>query len=107
MTCPAKWSYTLSSREGAQEQKEAIVANYQGQTKKELLALIRKDIPPCKIGIKGNKILAKRLITHLRDLIEEVEDGDFHPTNSQKKELNHLIKELKAHVLNGNISISP
>ncbi len=91
---PRQVVYTLSSREGAQEQKEAIVANYQGQTKKELLALIRKEFPLARKD-KRKQNLAKRLITHLRELIEEAEEGDFHPTNSQKKELNHLIKELK------------
>lgn len=37
--------YTLASREGLQEKKEEIIRNYQGETRGELLEIIRREFP--------------------------------------------------------------
>ncbi|AAF39668.1 Virulence plasmid protein pGP6-D-related protein [Chlamydia muridarum str. Nigg] len=42
---PRQAVYTLAAREGTQEKKEAIIRNYQGETKGELLEIIRKEFP--------------------------------------------------------------
>ena len=42
---PRQAAYTLASREGSQEKKEAIIRNYQGEPKAELLEMIRKEFP--------------------------------------------------------------
>lgn len=42
---PRQAIYTLASRNGSLERKEAIIKNYSGQAKKELLKLIRLEFP--------------------------------------------------------------
>lgn len=42
---PRQAIYTLASRDGAYEKKEEIVRGYQGESKQELLALIRSRFP--------------------------------------------------------------
>ncbi|EPP34764.1 hypothetical protein CP10139811_0683 [Chlamydia ibidis] len=42
---PRQAIYTLASRQGSQEKKEAIIRNYQGESKGELLNIIRKEFP--------------------------------------------------------------
>lgn len=44
-TMPRQAIYTLASREGALEVKQNIVENYKGETKAELLSLIRTTFP--------------------------------------------------------------
>ncbi|WP_375793817.1 pGP6-D family virulence protein [Chlamydia sp. 12-01] len=42
---PRQAIYTLASRQGPQEKKEAIIRNYRGESKGELLDIIRKEFP--------------------------------------------------------------
>ncbi|ADH18291.1 pGP6-D family virulence protein [Chlamydia trachomatis] len=42
---PRQAVYTLASREGSQEKKEEIIRNYQGETRGELLEIIRREFP--------------------------------------------------------------
>ena len=42
---PRQAVYTLASREGDLEKKEAIIRNYQGETKGEILEIIRREFP--------------------------------------------------------------
>lgn len=42
---PRQAVYTLASRQGSQEKKEEIIRNYRGESKGELLELIRKEFP--------------------------------------------------------------
>ena len=42
---PRQAIYTLAARQGPQEKKEAIIRNYRGESKGELLDIIRKEFP--------------------------------------------------------------
>ncbi|MEF9496863.1 pGP6-D family virulence protein [Chlamydia sp. 04-14] len=42
---PRQVIYTLASRQGPQEKKEAIIRNYRGESKGELLDIIRREFP--------------------------------------------------------------
>ncbi|WP_201456436.1 pGP6-D family virulence protein [Chlamydia sp. 17-3921] len=42
---PKQAIYTLASRQGSQDKKEQIIRNYKGETKDELLSIIRKEFP--------------------------------------------------------------
>ncbi|AFS28525.1 pGP6-D family virulence protein [Chlamydia psittaci] len=42
---PRQAIYTLASRQGPQEKKEAIIRNYRGESKGELLDIIRREFP--------------------------------------------------------------
>lgn len=42
---PKQVMYTLASRQGPQEKKEEIIRNYRGESKGELLDLIRREFP--------------------------------------------------------------
>ncbi|BAE80827.1 Chlamydial plasmid protein pGP6-D-related protein [Chlamydia felis Fe/C-56] len=42
---PRQAIYTLASRQGPQEKKEAIIRNYRGESKGEILDIIRREFP--------------------------------------------------------------
>ena len=94
---PKQVIYTLSSRKVSQEEKETFLQNYKGETKKELLSLLRHAFPLSKHDKRSSSLVENTLST-LRALEKELHKGSFDPTEDQKLELNLLLEKLKAHV---------
>jgi hypothetical protein len=89
---PRQAVYTLASRDAPFEKKEEIIRNFTGGTKKEMLALIRKEFP-LEITDKRSEDRADQTIKLLRQALEHLENKRFKPTPSQKKEIADLLKK--------------
>ncbi len=90
---PKQAIYTLASRPAPLEQKEAIIKDYKGQPKHEILALIRQRFPLSQTDQRAPNLShqAKVLLNHLKSLFE---DPNFKPTLPQKNDLKALLKNL-------------
>lgn len=94
---PKQVIYTLSSRKISQQEKEAFLQNYKGETKKELLTLLRHSFPLSKQDKRSSRLVENTLST-LRSLVKELHTGSFDPTEPQKIEMTKLLEQLKSHV---------
>lgn len=92
---PKQAVYTLASREGSLDTKEEIIKNYSGQSKNELLELIRTTFPLAK-GDGRAPNLAEQLIVQLGRLSKLLNDGQLTVTKSQKKIVKELLEEIEA-----------
>lgn len=92
---PKQALYTLASREGPLEQKEEIIKNYNGETKQELLELIRKKFPLASTDRRGQDFAA-HTITVLHKLHQFLSENAFAPSKKQKKTIKELLKKISA-----------
>lgn len=92
---PRQALYTLASRSGPFEDKEQIIRNYVGQTKQELLSLIRNTFP-LQEEDRRKQNLPNNSITSLARLLKQFQDPDFRPNPKQKKALSDLLHSLLA-----------
>lgn len=93
-TMPRQAIYTLASREGSPEKKEEIVRNYKGQTKQELLHLIRSSFPLDEKD-KRREDVGENLITALKRIKHLCESNKVKLTTAQKKVFIELLHELE------------
>lgn len=91
---PKQAIYTLASREGEQEKKEAIVKSYMGEPKRTLLEKIR-DTFPLSFGDKRGKKMTDTLIRHLEQLQKTISSPRFSPSKVEKKELLQKLSQLR------------
>ena len=93
---PRQAIYTLASRDAPFEQKEALLKNYNGETKNEVLNLIRKTFPlDDRDGRKED--LGEQALLALKKLEELFNQKRFHPSDEQKAELKILLAALLQH----------
>jgi hypothetical protein len=90
---PRQAIYTLASRDAPFEQKEEILKNYNGETKKEVLKLIRKTFPLDEQDGRKEDLSTQALLS-LQTLDELFQEKRFHPTPEQKTELHALLTKL-------------
>ena len=90
---PRQAIYTLASRNGNAEKKQEIIRNYSGETKKELLTLIRKIFPLAATD-KRLPDIANQVIVSLKKVKDLTEMSSFRPTNKQKQLLSYLLEQL-------------
>jgi hypothetical protein len=91
---PRQAVYTLASRAGQSSVKEEIVKNYQdGQTKQELLSLIRKAFPLDRDD-KRLPNVAGQAVSSLKRLLDLFSHPLFHPKEDEAKEIKALLKQL-------------
>jgi hypothetical protein len=93
---PRQVIYTLASRNGDSTKKEEIVKNYNGQTKQELLNLIRTEFPLNEFD-KRLPNLTAQAITFMKKSRELLKKPLCVPSATEKKTLQELIAQL--HVL--------
>jgi hypothetical protein len=94
---PRQAIYTLASRDAPFEQKEEILKNYNGETKNEVLTLIRKTFPlEDRDGRKED--LGNQAVIALKKLEELFIQKRFRPTEEQKLEIQTLLGALTQHV---------
>jgi hypothetical protein len=90
---PRQAIYTLASRSGSSEEKQEIVNNYSGQTKQELLNLIRKEFPLDRDDRRiGN--LANQMVSSLKRLNDLVDHPLFTPSETQRQHILNLMNQL-------------
>ncbi len=91
---PRQAVYVLATREGSLEQKQAIVENYQGETKAEMLSLIRQTFPLQQTDKRQQKI-GKTVIQNLHRLYEELKKAPQELTGNQKQQILALLKQFQ------------
>lgn len=90
---PRQAVYVLASRMGSLEQKRAVVENYQGETKAEMLTLIRQMFPLNQVDQRKQKI-DKIMIHGLQRLYEQLKQTSQDLTNGQKHQILVLLKQI-------------
>jgi hypothetical protein len=90
---PRQAVYALASRTGPLEKKEAIIQNYNGEPKQELLLMIRKEFPLSKDDKRAGDLADTAISTLLR-LCALLKNGSFSPKMPQKKMIKQLLNEL-------------
>ncbi|CCB90814.1 Virulence plasmid protein pGP6-D-related protein [Waddlia chondrophila 2032/99] len=91
---PRQAVYTLASREGELEKKQQIVENYNGETKSEVLHLIRETFPLADHD-KRRRNIGESTINSLYRLIQNVKSRNARITKSQKNAIFEMIDEFK------------
>ncbi|MFI0435816.1 MAG: CT583 family protein [Parachlamydiaceae bacterium] len=91
---PRQAIYVLASREGDLKEKQVIVENYQGETKAQMLTMIRRQFPLGQTDHRQKKG-GKAVIQELQRLHQRMEDlaGDF--TLMEKKQAFALLEQIK------------
>jgi hypothetical protein len=98
---PRQAIYTLASRDVPFEQKEEILKNYKGETKNEVLTLIRKTFPlDERDGRKED--LGEQAIIALKKLEELFAQKRFKPADEQKESIDQLLNQLRSLVQRWN-----
>jgi hypothetical protein len=95
---PRQAIYSLSSRAIPYEKKEAFVEEYQGESKTQLLEKLRKSYPLAKKD-KRNPNKTKGVLDSLKRAIDGIKDERFVPSEEERKELQHLVSELREYLL--------
>lgn len=94
---PRQAVYALASRTGAIEQKLEIVENYKGETKVEMLSLIRQTFPLAK-NDKRRPELSSTLSTTLLKILREVQTTELDLNQSEKKQLLSILQQIKKRI---------
>lgn len=91
---PRQAVYTLASREGDFEKKIQLVKNYNGQTKAELLVLIREFFP-LNLTDKRRENIGETAIHQLEKVCRSLQRKDVSLNKSQKQTIVRLIDHLR------------
>jgi hypothetical protein len=94
---PRQAIYTLASREGSLDQKRLIVEKYNGETKTEVLNLIRETFP-LEDGDRRKENIGDGAIRTLVRLLAKVRSSRTVISKGQKTEIFGLLDELYEHV---------
>lgn len=90
---PRQVIYSLASRSGAFSKKEQIIQNYNGETKQELLSIIREEFP-LEDSDKRLPNMAAHAISFLKKAREMLKKRTCVPSEAEKRNLRGLIAEL-------------
>ncbi len=91
---PRQAVYTLATRKCPQERKEDLIKGYKGETKKELLTLIRQRFPlPSKDKRRPN--LAEQMLVELKRFETQFASGRFNLSEKQKNQLLEVLQSLQ------------
>ncbi|NGX38470.1 MAG: hypothetical protein K1000chlam2_01644, partial [Chlamydiae bacterium] len=93
-TMPRQAVYTLATRNCPQEAKEDIVKNYRGESKKELLTLIRQRFPLAQKDKRAPNI-TEQLISQLHHLNKQFSNPRFKPSDGQKKRVLEVLTSIQ------------
>lgn len=92
---PKQAIYTLASRQGSLSQKEEMVEKYAGETKQEVLTLIRV-LFPLNEGDKRREKVGDRIIVSLKKLIDDLEQRPKILPRDEKESALNLTEKLLA-----------
>lgn len=91
---PRQAIYTLASREGDMAIKKKIVSDYKGQTKVELLELIR-EIFPLAEGDKRRQNPGEQMICSLNKLYSQLNQSKKRLTKNQRDSIHSLLDRIR------------
>lgn len=91
---PRQAIYTLASRAGEIDQKVNVIKNYNGETKDEILNIIRKEFPLDRDD-KRLPNIANQSISSLMRLKDLLNHSLFDPSEKQKVKIFELIEEIQ------------
>ena len=91
---PRQAVYSLASRAGSMEKKEAIVQNYEGQPKEQILKLIRLEFPLPEDD-KRLPHFAHSAIQFLKRAREQLKNPHCTPTDEEKRKLQSLLSQIQ------------
>lgn len=94
---PRQAVYTLASREGNLSKKQSIVEKYSGQTKQELISLIREAFP-LAIEDKRQQNLGNQAIQGLKRLSDLLNKRQLSLTSEQKEILKDLLQAVEQRI---------
>lgn len=90
---PRQAVYTLATRDCSQESKEDVIKGYQGETKKQLLSLIRERFP-LEDQDKRASSLSEQTLVELGRIEKLISSSRFKPTPEQKKRLTEVLQSI-------------
>lgn len=91
---PRQVVYSLASRSGPHERKEQMVRNYSGQTKQELLQLIRIEFPLAEDDKRLPHFSANAL-QFLKRAREMLKNPNCQVSDDEKRQLRNLLAQLQ------------
>lgn len=91
---PRQAVYTLATRNCPREDKEDVIRNYQGQTKRELLKLIRDKFPLSRRDKRASNF-SETLLEQLKKIEKECSKSDFKPTKTQKTKILEVLTSIQ------------
>ena len=91
---PRQAIYTLASRDGSSEQKIEIIQNYKGQTKDELLQLIR-EVFPLALQDKRRQKDAEAAIQALKRALGLLAKPRMKITQTEKENIRQLLHQMQ------------
>jgi hypothetical protein len=94
---PRQAAYTLASRQGDFEKKEEIIRSYNGQTKQELLDLIRRTFPLAERDRRAQD-LGVNLIKGLQRIVDFLQQHEVSLNPSQQKKAKQLLSEIQSQI---------
>lgn len=100
---PRQAIYTLASRQGDLNKKQAIIEKYKGETKYELLCLIRNMFPLGEED-KRAKNHGEQMIQALKKLTSSITRRKLHLSPEEKSTINQLIEELSGVVSDSTLN---
>jgi hypothetical protein len=92
---PRQAVYSLASRQGDHEKKEAIVRNYNGQPKQELLHLIRLEFPLAEDD-KRHPNFASHALSFLKRARDMMKNPLCVPSEEEKRQLKTILTQLNS-----------
>ncbi|MBM3191742.1 MAG: hypothetical protein FJZ63_03695, partial [Chlamydiae bacterium] len=95
---PKQAIYTLATRQGPLEDKEKFILGYQGQTKSQLLAEIRRLFPLDEKDLRKENYPAK-VLRETKKLLELFSAPMFKPSQDEAEEIIVLLNKLRSLVL--------
>ena len=94
---PRQVIYTLASRSGPLERKEALVRSYKGQAKQELLSLIRQEFPLSEDD-KRTPNFASHTLSFLKRALATVKNPLCSISPSDQKQMDALIEQIQTYI---------
>jgi hypothetical protein len=91
---PRQAVYTLASRDGSLDRKQEIVENYKGQTKAELLLIIRDAFPLLETDKRKENVGDSTILT-LKRLYSQLSRKRVTMNKTQKETITQLLKDLQ------------
>jgi Uncharacterised protein family (UPF0137) len=94
---PRQAVYTLASREGPLAQKEEIVRNYRGETKQQMITLIRATFPLHE-NDRRQEDLAEGYVKQLQNMAKTFSKANIKVSGRQKKILLNLLETIQSYI---------
>jgi len=91
---PRQIIYALASRDGSDAQKERFISEYKGQSKKELLTLLRSQFPIATSDNRKENVTEK-VIRSLENLVNQTRRDNFRPNSDEASQIHLLLDQIR------------